>query len=155
MFVATLYQWLFLLHILAAMIWVGGAVFVAALASRALRSRDSAEVGRFVHGLRTTAPLVLAPAAVTVAGFGVWLVLNSAAWSFDQGWVQLALGLFAAAFLIGAGFLSRTSIAAGRAVEAGDAARALQQLRYWSWGYRTILTLLVVISWDMVFKPQL
>ncbi|HYZ29292.1 MAG TPA: DUF2269 family protein [Thermoleophilaceae bacterium] len=155
MFVATLYQWLFLLHIVAAMVWLGGAVFVAALAARALRSDDAAEIGRFVRGLRTTAPIVLAPAAVTVAGFGVWLVLNSAAWSFDQRWVQVALGLFAVSFLIGAAYLSRRAIAAERAADAGDARAARRQLRGWARGYGVILTLLLVTTWDMVFKPGL
>jgi uncharacterized membrane protein len=155
MFLATLYEWLFLFHIVAAMVWVGGALLLAVLGSRALRSGDAAEVGRFVRGLRVTGPLVLAPAAVAVLGFGIWLVLNSPAWGFDQGWVQLGLGLFVAAFAIGAGYLSRTSIAAERAVDAGDEASALRQLRRWSWGYRAILALLLVTAWDMVFKPTL
>jgi uncharacterized membrane protein len=155
MFVATLYQWLVLFHIVGAMVWVGGAVLLAVLGTRAAHSADAAEVGRFVRGLRTTGPLVLAPAAVAVLGFGIWLVLNSPAWGFDQGWVQLGLGLFVAAFLIGAAYLSRTSIAAERAVDAGDDGGALRQLRRWSWGYRAILALLLVTAWDMVFKPQL
>ena len=155
MFLATLYQWLFLVHIVAAMVWVGGAVFVAALAARALRTDDVGEIGRFVRGLRTTAPIVLAPAAVTVAGFGVWLVLNSAAWSFDQGWVQVALGLFAVSFLIGAAYLSRRAIGAERAAEVGDTRAAHRQLRGWARGYGVVLTLLLVTTWDMVFKPGL
>jgi uncharacterized membrane protein len=155
MILATLYQWLFLLHVLAGMVWLGGAVFVAALAARATRSDDAGEIARFVRGLRATAPFVLAPAAVTVAGFGAWLVLNSAAWSFEQGWVQLALGLFAAAFLIGAAYLSRRAIAAGRAAETGDAAAARRQLRGWAGGYGVVLALLLVTTWDMVFKPGL
>ncbi|HEX6715372.1 MAG TPA: DUF2269 family protein [Thermoleophilaceae bacterium] len=155
MFIATLYQWLFLFHIVGAMVWVGGAVLLAVLGSRATRSDDATEVGRFVRGLRTTGPIVLAPSAAAVLGFGIWLVLNSPAWSFDQAWVQFGIGLFAAAFLIGAVFLSRTSIAAERAVDAGNDADALRQLRRWSWGYRAILALLLVTAWDMVFKPQL
>jgi uncharacterized membrane protein len=153
MLVATLYQWLFLFHILAAMVWVGGAVLVAVIGSRALRSGDPTEVGRFVRGLRTTGPLVLAPAAVGTVAFGVWLVLNSPAWGFDQGWVQLGLGLFVAAFLIGSIYLARTSIAAERAGDAGDDAGALRLLRRWRWGYVAILALLLATAWDMVFKP--
>ena len=82
-------------------------------------------------------------------------MLNSPAWSFSQGWVKLGLGLFLASFAIGAAYLSRTTIGAERAVDAGDTATALRQLRRWSWGYATILALLLLTAWDMVFKPGL
>jgi len=36
---------------------------------------------------------------------------------------------------------------------AGDDAEAARQLRRWSWGMRLILFLLLVVTWDMVFKP--
>jgi hypothetical protein len=37
----------------------------------------------------------------------------------------------------------------------GDDAEVASQLRRWSWGIRLILVLLVVATWDMVFKPGL
>jgi hypothetical protein len=52
-------------------------------------------------------------------------------------------------------FQSRTAIGAQRAADAGDDGEAARQLRRWSWGTRLILLLLVVASWDMVFKPGL
>jgi hypothetical protein len=63
-------------------------------------------------------------------------------------------GLFAAAFVIGAGFQAR-AIGAQRAAEAGEATEALRQLRRWSWGMRAITLILVVAVWDMVAKPGL
>ena len=38
--IATLYDWLLLAHILAAMVWVGGAVVLFALSIITLRTRD-------------------------------------------------------------------------------------------------------------------
>jgi hypothetical protein len=38
-------------------------------------------------------------------------------------------------------------------VKAGDHAVAAGQLRRWVWGVALILLLLVVATWDMVFKP--
>jgi hypothetical protein len=64
-------------------------------------------------------------------------------------------GLFAAAFVIGAGFQARAAIGAQRAAEAGEATEALRQLRRWSWGMRAITLILVVAVWDMVAKPGL
>jgi hypothetical protein len=50
-------------------------------------------------------------------------------------------------------FLSRAAVGAARASEGGDQAPARRQLSRWSWGIRLILLLLVIATWDMVFKP--
>jgi uncharacterized membrane protein len=155
MIAAALYDWLVLLHIVAAMVWVGGGVMLAVQSTRVLRERDPGAVARFVSSMSVVGPVVLAPATVLVVGVGVWMVLDSSAWGFDQLWVQLALGLFAAAFVIGAAFQSRAALKANAAAQAGDAGEALRQLGRWSWGYRTILLLLLVATWDMVMKPGL
>jgi uncharacterized membrane protein len=153
--VATLYEWLLLLHIVAAMVWVGGGVLLAAIAVAILRGRDDDGMERFLRALPVLGPRVLAPATVAVLGLGVWLVLNSAAWSFDQFWVQLAVGLFAAAFVIGAAFQSRSAVLAGRALDDGDRQAAFRHLARWSVVYVLIVALLLVAVWDMVFKPGL
>jgi uncharacterized membrane protein len=149
------YDWLLFLHIFAAMVWVGGGILLATLAIRVLRDRESGAAARFIGNLRVIGPLVLAPSTVAVVGFGVWLVLDSAAWGFGQLWVQLALALFAAPFLIGAVHQSRTALAAERAAARGDHDEARRQLARWSWGYRLIVLLLIAATWDMVFKPGL
>jgi uncharacterized membrane protein len=155
MTVATLYDWLLLGHILGAMVWLGGGVGLAALATATLRAGDPHAVARFTGALRTFGPAVLAPATVTVLGLGVWLVLDSAAWDFGQTWVQLALVLVAAAIAVGAGHQARTAINAQRAVDRDDLAEARRQLVSWTWGYAAIVVLLAAIAWDMVFKPGL
>ena len=149
----TLYDWLLFLHVLAAMVWVGAGVMLAVIAARVLRDSDPAAIGRFTANLRVVGPLVLAPASVAVLGLGIALVVDTDAWDFGQLWVQLGLGLFAAAFLIGAVHQSRTALAAERAAARNDDGEARRQLRRWSWGYRLIVLLLVVAAWDMTTKP--
>ena len=107
---ASLYNWLLFVHVLAAMIWLGGAAVMAALATRTLRSDDRAEIGRFVGNLRVIGPLLLAPPPALLLGAGIWMVLKS--WRFSDGWIALGISLFAAAFLVGALFQSRAAIAA-------------------------------------------
>jgi putative copper export protein len=148
----TLYDWLLFLHVLAAMVWLGGGVMLAVCAARVLRDPDQGAAGRFTASLRVTGPLVLAPATLAVLGLGIGLVLDTDAWDFGQLWVQLGLALFGAAFLIGAGWQSRTALAAARADDADEARR---QLRRWSLGYRLIVLLLVAAAWDMTTKPGL
>jgi uncharacterized membrane protein len=151
--IGSLYNWLMLLHIVAAMVWLGGSVLLGALATIVLRQREPEAVKRFVSVLGAIGPRVLAPAVVAVLGLGVWMVLDSSEWSFDQTWVQLALGLFAAASVVGAVHQSRAAIQAERAADAGDHEQAVRHLVRWSWGYRVIIGLLLVLAWDMVFKP--
>lgn len=150
---ASLYNWLLFVHVLAAMVWLGGAAVMAALATRTLRSDDGAEIGRFVGNLRVVGPLLLAPPPALLLGAGIWMALKS--WSFSDGWIAFGISLFGAAFLVGALFQSRAAIAAERAAAAGDVETARRFLRRWSWGVRLILLLLVVATWDMVVKPGL
>ena len=150
-----LYKWLLFLHVVAAMLWVGGTALTSTLATVVARHRDREAVEQFVSNLSRVGPLVMAPATLGVVGFGIWLVLDSDAWDFGQTWIWLALVLFAGAFVVGAAFQSRSAIAARRAAEAGDDAEASRQLDRWAWGSRAILVLLLVAAWDMVFKPGL
>jgi uncharacterized membrane protein len=155
MTVATLYDWLLFGHIVAAMVWVGGGVVLAALAVATLRGGDPEAVARFVGSLRVIGPAVLAPATIAVLALGIWLVLDSAAWDFGQTWVLLALALIAVAIAVGAGHQARTALSAQRAIDRDDHAEAHSQLVRWTWGYAIVVVLLVAIAWDMVFKPGL
>ena len=155
MILFSLYDWLLFVHIVGAMVWVGGLVALAAFGTQALRSGDRETVARFVGSLRVVGPFVLAPSSALVIAVGIWMVIDSSAWDFGQTWIWLGLVLLAGAVLVGAAFLSRAALAAERALKAGDDAEAASQLRRWSWGIRLILVLLVVATWDMVFKPGL
>ena len=84
MAIATLYDWLLFAHLLFAMVWVGGAVVLMALAIVTVRGRDPQAIARFVRTLPVLGPAVLAPATVGVLGFGVWLVLDNESWGFGQ-----------------------------------------------------------------------
>jgi uncharacterized membrane protein len=148
-----LYSWLLLGHVLGAMVWLGGLVALAIFGIRARRSGDDDTIARFVGSLRVIGPAMLAPSAGLVVALGLGMVFDSAAWDFGQMWIRLALGVLVAAVLIGAAYLSRVGTAAGRAVQSRDHAEAARQLQRWSWGIGAVLLLLLVATWDMVFKP--
>lgn len=152
---AELYDWLLFLHIVAAMIWVGGLVALTVLATQVLRSGERDAIARFIGSLRVIGPTALAPATVTVLGIGIWLVVDSDAWDFGQTWIVAALTLAASALVAGIALGGRAGISAQRAVAAGDDGEAAHQLRRWSWGMRLMLLLLIAATWDMVIKPGL
>jgi uncharacterized membrane protein len=146
--------WILLGHILSVMVWFGGGLMLYVLAGRARAGGDPA-VTDFARVLSYAGPRVLGPATVGTVLFGAWLVLQSDAWSFDQLWVQIGLGLYAAVFAVGAVGLSRIGIRLQRTLEQGvegaTARRVL--LGQWITGYRFILLALVVATWDMAYKP--
>jgi uncharacterized membrane protein len=151
----TLYDWLLFLHVVAAMVWVGGIVALNVLATQVLRSGGTEAVSRFTDSLRFIGPVMLAPSVVALLAFGIWMVADSEAWDFGQRWVQVGVGLLVVAFVVGAAFQSRSALGAQRAASAGDEVEAVRQLRRWSCGMRVILLLLLVGTWDMVVKPWL
>jgi uncharacterized membrane protein len=152
---ASLSDWIHLLHIVASMVWVGGVLTLGALATQTLRRREGQEIARFVGSMRIVGPLVFAPPPLVLLATGIWSVIDNDAWDLGQTWVWLAIALLLAASVYGAVFQSRAAINAERSAAAGGDREAARQLRRWSWGLLLILLLLLVATWDMVFKPGL
>jgi len=152
---ASFEDWLHLVHIIAAMLWVGSVITLVALAFEAVRHGEPDAVARLLGSLRVVGPAVLAPGPLLLLATGIWSVARSDAWAFDQTWVWLALVLLGAAFLYGAAFQSRVAINAQRAAAAGESDKAIRLLGRWALGSLLILGLLLVATWDMVFKPGL
>lgn len=149
--------WIHLVHVLSAMVWVGGGLTMLLIGARARSSSNPSTIGEFAQTLPYVGPRVLTPSVVLVLVTGVWMVLGNAAWNFSQFWVLLALVLFALAFLVGAIYLSRVGIQLQRAASAEGAGKteAVSLVNRWLLGYGVVLAALLVAAWDMVFKPGL
>jgi uncharacterized membrane protein len=153
----SLEPWLHFIHILGAIIWVGGGTMLCLIGIRARQIKDAHLIGDFAKTLSYVGLRVLMPAVVVVLVSGVWLVLISSEWNFTQLWVLLALGAFIVAFLIGAVYLSRIALQLERAAIGADvnAEAASNILGRWIVGYGFVLVILLFAVWDMVFKPGL
>ena len=151
----SLDSWLHLVHVLSAMVWVGGGLMLSLIAVRVRSSSDPRAIADFARLLPFVGIRVMMPSVILVLLTGVGLVLADSEFHFSQFWVLLALALFAVAFLIGAVYLSRVAIQLDRAIaepaQAGAGAAAL--LNHWLVGYSAVLAVLLVAVWDMVFKP--
>jgi uncharacterized membrane protein len=149
-----LYQSLKLLHIAAAMVWLGGGALLGVVALRARRSRDARVLGDFAKTLPYVGLRLLMPAVVLLLLSGLSLVGMSGAWSFAQLWVWLAVAAFVVAFLVGAVCLSRVGLALDRLAGRPDSGPALRAaVGRWLSGYGVVLAVLAFALWDMVFKP--
>jgi uncharacterized membrane protein len=150
----SLEPWIHLLHVLSAMVWLGGGFLLSVVGSRARSSGNPSAISDFAQSLTYIGTRVLLPATAGTLVFGVWMVLIDSQWNFGQFWVLLAIGLFVLAFLIGAVFMGRVGMQLQRAgAENAEQAKAL--LGRWLVGYRVILLVLLIVVWDMIFKPGL
>lgn len=98
--------------------------------------------------------MVVMPSVILVIADGIAMVATNSDFSFAQLWVRLALGLFAGALLVGAGYLSHAAILMGRSAAGGDLAAATAQLDRWIGSYVVVLAILTVAVSDIVFKPS-
>ena|SRR2546428_2849218 len=146
--------WLRFIHIAASAAWIGGGLMLGVIAVRARRGDDAALTISFGRMLQYAGPRVFIPSMVLLLLAGIGLVLVQAH-SLTELWILIALGGFALAFLIGAVFMSRIGIELARvvAVPSPDAVRSAQLVGRWLTGYSVVLAILVIVLWDMVFKP--
>lgn len=145
--------WLKFLHILGAMVWLGGGLTLVLVGVRARQSSDPNAIREFARTVPYVGVRLLGPAWIIVLTSGVWMVLASAEWKFTQPWVLLGLGLFAFAFLIGAVYMSRVGIQLQRTATSSGTTDGGALAGRWILGYSLVLAALLVALWDMVFKP--
>ncbi len=150
----SLDTWLHFLHVLSAMVWVGGGLVMSVFGSRARASRDPKAIPEFAGMLTYVGTRVMLPAVVGTLVFGLWMVFENSQWNFGQLWVRLAIGLFIVAFLIGAIYLGRIGTQLQR-LAPKDLTNGKALLGRWIAGYWIVLLVLLIAVWDMIFKPGL
>ncbi len=147
-------DWLRLIHILGAAIWVGGVIVLNAVMTRAGRSPDRTALVRLTGELEWVGPWLISPAASVVIGVGVWLVFEEH-WSFSEFWIILSLVLVGVSMILGFGYFGPEGKRIAKMVgERGpeDAEVRRRMSRLLSLARLDVLILLVVL-WTMVFKP--
>jgi len=146
-----MYELLVVVHILSAMVWVGGAI-VLLLSFRGLKRSDGqAAVDETMGRLEPVMNRVFLPAPLLVIATGIAMVSISEAWAFSQTWVYLAVGLFVVVLVMGGGFGDRME---RRMKEAREDGRSLPDVfdKYLRLGFIE-MGVIVVILFLMVYKP--
>jgi uncharacterized membrane protein len=143
-------------HVLAAVIWVGGAATVQAYALLATRTNDPVRVASFAKDTEYVGTRVFLPSSLILLVAGILTVHDSGgAWSYHQGWIQFGLAVIILSIIVGAGYLGPESGRIARAIEAGgaqspEAQARIQRIFLVS---RIELVLLLAVVFDMVVKP--
>jgi len=139
------------IHILSAMVWIGGAI-VLMLSFRGLKkAQGQAAVDETLDRLEPVMNRVFLPAPFLVIITGIAMVVVSDAWAFSQVWVYLAIGLFVVVMIMGGGF---GDLMERRMRDARSAGNSLPDVfdRWLRLGFTEIGVIVVILAL-MVYKP--
>jgi uncharacterized membrane protein len=148
-----MYQLLLFVHVVCAVIWVGGAIYAQLLALRVSRSPDPSELPQLARNIEYIGSRVFAPAAFLLFVSGVGMTLQ--AWSFGQTWIAVAVALWVVSAVTGAVYLGPRVRRAAELFEAeGPTSQAGRQLidRLFLVSRVELIGFVVIIAL-MTFKP--
>jgi uncharacterized membrane protein len=150
---ATTYQWYLAVHILAATVWVGGALATQVFAFRATRTNEGTRIANFAQDAEWIGMRIFLPSSLILVVLG-FLLMNEGNWDYDF-WVVFALASWALSVLVGATFLGPESGRIAKVIdrEGADSPEATARLKRIFLVSRIELVLLIVVVVDMAVKP--
>jgi len=148
-----MYELIKYVHVVCAIIWVGGAFFAQLLAVRASRSTDPTDLPKLGANLAYLGGRVFLPASILLFVAGVILVTQK--WAFSSVWVSVSMLLWLFSALIGALYLGPRSGKVGAlfAAEGPASVEARSLLGRIFLVSRIELVSFAVIVFMMVAKP--
>jgi hypothetical protein len=146
--------WLFV-HVLMAIIWVGGGIHLQIIGTRLQAADDPVQLGNFNRQVEWIGTRVLTPSSILIVIAGVFMVLDR--WDFEQLWIIIGIAGFAYSFVNGAFFLGPLSGKTRKLIdEKGPADPQVQDnIRKLFTFSRIELVILIVVVWAMTMKPTL
>jgi uncharacterized membrane protein len=148
------YELLLFVHVLTAVVWVGGALSLQVLAIRAERSADGGRVANFATEAEWVGSRVFLPSSIVLLLAGIGLTLEGD-WGFTTPWVLLGLIAYGLSALTGSLFLGPESGRIGKMIaDVGprdpDVLARIKRIFLVS---RIELVVLLFIVFDMTVKP--
>lgn len=149
----SLYELLKFVHVLAAAIWVGGAVMLKVQTARALAADRVRAVELATEGEQLGSK-VLMPASIVLLVAGLWGAFEGG-YGLEPTWVKLGLIIYVASAVAGAVFIGPLykqvgELQAERGPDDAEITSRLQRMSTLSW---IDLGLLVAAVFVMVVKP--
>lgn len=150
----TWYTFFKSLHVVAAVIWVGGAVMIQAFALRTIRTNDARRMAEFakdseVIGMRLFIPTTW---VLLLAAIGMMVNLHL---SWGENWIVFGLIAWIVSFIVGAGFIGPESGRIGKIVERDgpESPEAQWRIKRILLVSRAELVVLLAVIVNMVVKP--
>jgi uncharacterized membrane protein len=150
-------QWYFvfkMLHVGAAVVWVGGGLFITVCALLAELANDDDQLLAIGHWAETVAGRLFPIMSFVVLGFGIGMIQNLSL-GYDQFWIIFGLVAWALSAATGILFLGPEAkrlneVAAEKGPKSPEAQARLRRILLVA---RVDVALLFVIVFDMVAKP--
>jgi len=154
--VVNTYNSLKFVHVLSAVVWVGGACTLQTFAIRISASGDGARLAAFARDAEFVGNRIFLPSSITLLVSGIFTIRESSgAWAYSQLWVQIGLAMIVVSIAIGAGFLGPEAGRIARAIESSgvESPEAKERISRIFLVSRFELVLLLLVIFDMVVKP--
>jgi uncharacterized membrane protein len=150
----TWYTFFKSIHVVTAVIWVGGATMIQAYAFRILRTGDGRRQAEFSKDTEVVGMRVFVPASLILLLAGIAMMVNLD-WSWNQNWIILGLIAFAFSFVLGAGFLGPEGGRIAELIEREgvDSPAVQARIRRILTVSRCELIVLLTVIVNMVVKP--
>jgi len=141
------------LHVLMAIVWVGGALMIQLFAFRVLKETDDDRIAKFAKDVEFISMRTFIPASLILVALG-FVLMHQGHWAY-QFWVVFALVVWALSFVSGAVFLGPESGRIGKLIEerGGVDAEIRSRIERILFHSRIELALIALIAMDMVLKP--
>ena len=141
-----------IIHIVAAMTWLGGA-FLAAVFGTRMKKAEPAHALGFARDMSMVSQRVFMPAAIVVLASGVWLVLDSNVYDLEQAWILIGFAAVAITAGLGPAFFKPTLARGIAAMEAGNGPEAGATMKRLAMVSRISIVIQFIAVWAMVVKP--
>jgi len=141
-------------HVLAAIVWLGGGATITLLAWRAQRSKDNAQLLQIAKQAEWLSTRVFVPASLVVVALG-FVLIHKGDWGYDHFWTLFGLIAWGVSFVVGATFLGPESGRLARLVETKgpDEPEVAARVNRIIAVARTDIVLVLLVAADMVAKP--
>jgi uncharacterized membrane protein len=141
------------LHVLFAIVWIGGALMIQLYAFRVLREDDAGRIARFAADTEFISMRTFIPSSLLLVVLG-FVLMHQGNWQWHF-WVIFAIVVWAVSFLSGALYLGPTSGKIGKLIAERGTVDAeikgmIERLLFHS---RIELVLIALVAMDMVLKP--
>jgi len=142
------------IHVLAAVVWLGGGAAIALLAWQAQRTRDNAQLLQIGKQAEWLSMRVFMPASLVILAMGI-VLMHKGDWGYGQFWTLFGLIAWGVSFVVGAAFLGPESGKLAKLIEAKgpEDPAVIARLNRIIAVARLDVVLVMLIAADMVAKP--
>lgn len=149
------YEILLFLHLLTAIVWLGGGFMLQVLVIRAERAGDGLLLKKIAENAGWLAQRVFIPSSLAVLVLGILLTIEGP-WGFGDLWIVLGLVGYAASFLTGILFLEPEGkrIDAAMTAHGPESQQAAHHVRRINVVQRMEMVILFLVVAVMALKPS-